>query len=242
MILKRKFICISVSLAVICLLAFFGSNIEKSVSVSSDFIQKPQIIIDAGHGGFDGGAVADDGTVEKNINLKISDALSKMLMVSGYEVIRTRTSDNSTEDNSGEKIASRKKSDLRNRLELMKKYPDGIFVSIHLNKFTTSSAKGSQVFYSPKTEDSHILGEKIQSAIAGMLQSENDRVIKKGNSSTFLLNNATIPAVIVECGFLSNKNELELLKSEEYQNKLAFCIFCGINNYFCKGDNNVTES
>ncbi|MBQ1988849.1 MAG: N-acetylmuramoyl-L-alanine amidase, partial [Clostridia bacterium] len=146
MILKRKVICISVSLAVICLIAFFGSNIEKSVSVSSDFIQKPQIIIDAGHGGFDGGAVADDGTVEKNINLKISDALSKMLMVSGYEVIRTRTSDNSTEDNNGEKIASRKKSDLKNRLELMKKYPDGIFVSIHLNKFTTSSAKGSQVF------------------------------------------------------------------------------------------------
>ncbi|MBQ1988964.1 MAG: N-acetylmuramoyl-L-alanine amidase, partial [Clostridia bacterium] len=85
-------------------------------------------------------------------------------------------------------------------------------------------------------------GENIQSAIIKMLKPQNERVIKKGNSSTYLLKNALIPAVIVECGFLSNKNELELLKSEEYQNKLAFCIFCGINNYFCKGDNNVTES
>lgn len=196
----------------------------------------------SGHGGFDGGAVAEDGTVEKNINLKISDTLSELLQISGYDVIRTRTADNSTEDSQDEKIAVRKKSDLKNRLELMKKYPDAVFVSVHLNKFTTSSAKGSQVFYSPNTEKSDILGESIQSSVIKMLQPDNTRVIKKATSSTYLLRNATVPAVIVECGFLSNNEELELLKSEEYQNKMAFCIFCGINDYFYKGDNNVIKS
>lgn len=241
--LYRKTLGVAILLLLVVLIAVVENFLSpESLPASGEIRITPQVIIDAGHGGFDGGAVADDGTIEKDINLKISDTLSELLRISGYEVIRTRDSDNSTEDNSEDKISSRKKSDLKNRLEIMKKYPDAVFVSIHLNKFTTSSAKGSQVFYSPKTEDSDVLGENIQSAIIKMLQPENERVIKKGNSSTYLLKNALIPAVIVECGFLSNKSELELLKNEDYQNKMAFSIFCGINNYFYKGDNNVTES
>jgi len=131
-----------------------------------------------------------------------------------------------------DKISTRKKSDLKNRLELMRDYPDAVFVSIHLNKFTTSAANGSQVFYSGKTEGSKILGNFIQSSIVNRLQPENTRVNKQATSSTYVLYNATIPAVIVECGFLSNKAELEKLKQEEYQQKMAFCIYCGINDYF----------
>ena len=144
----------------------------------------------------------------------------------------TRTTDSATDDVETKVIATRKKSDLKNRVSLMKEYPNGIFVSVHLNKFTTSAASGAQVFYSQNCDNSMELGESIQAQISGMLQPENKRVIKKGTSSTYLLKNATIPTVIVECGFLSNNRELELLKNEEYQQKMAFCVFCGILNYY----------
>lgn len=146
----------------------------------------------------------------------------------------TRCCDTSTEDNDAAKIAARKKSDLKNRLMTMSDYPDAVFVSVHLNKFTTSSASGSQVFYSGKGEESKQLGDCIQKCIIKQLQPYNDRVNKKATSSTYLLYNATVPAVLVECGFLSNKQELELLKTEEYQKQMAFSIYCGINNYFSK--------
>ena len=114
----------------------------------------------------------------------------------------------------------------------MDKYPDSLFVSIHLNKFTTSAASGSQVFYSGNTEQSKQLGEYIQSSIIKLLQPANTRVNKKATSSTYILYNATVPAVLVECGFLSNGAELENLKNEEYQQKMAFCIYCGIKEFF----------
>ncbi len=158
--------------------------------------------------------------------------LSKFLEKTGYEVILTRSDDSSTESDNSERIPSRKKSDLKNRLELMKSHPDAVFVSIHLNKFTTSAASGSQVFYSANDENSKPLGEKIQASIVKMLQPENKRVNKQATSSTYILYNAPIPAVLVECGFLSNSAELKMLKNEDYQNKMAFCIFCGINEYF----------
>ncbi len=182
----------------------------------------------ASHGGFDGGAIANDGTIEKDINLNISLYLERMLINSGFEVIMTRSTDTST-DTESEKF--HKKADLKNRLALMEEYPDSIFVSIHLNKFTTSAASGSQVFYSGKTESSKQLGEYIQGNIIKLLQPENKRVNKKATSSTYLLYNATVPTVLVECGFLSNPKDLEKLKSTQYQQKMAFCIYCGIKEF-----------
>lgn len=176
--------------------------------------------------------MAPDGTVEKDINLKICVTLAEFLKVGGYEVILTRNSDTSTDDAPTDKIAVRKKSDLKNRLNLMESYPDAVFVSVHLNKFTTSTASGSQVFYGGQNEESKELGLFIQSAITTRLQPDNDRVNKQATSSTYLLYNAKLPAVLVECGFLSNKSDLELLKQSDYQKKMAFCIYCGINDYF----------
>ncbi len=155
-----------------------------------------------------------------------------MLQQNGYDVIMTRTDDVATDSTDSETIAVRKKSDLKNRLELMTKYPDAVFVSIHLNKFTTSAANGSQVFYSGRNEKSKLLGEKIQGSIVSLLQPENTRVNKKATSSTYLLYNATIPAVLVECGFLSNSGELIKLKNPQYQKEMAFSIFCGITEFF----------
>ena len=215
----------------VCAGAVFNNKNTKSVTASADVTDKRTIIIDAGHGGFDGGAVADDGTTEKDINLSISLTLYKFLKQNGFCVIMTRMDDTSTEDTGEAKISSKKKSDLNNRLKLMNDYPESVFVSIHLNKFTTSAASGSQVFYSD-SEKAKELGEYIQKSIVNLIEPDNLRVNKKAGSSTFLLYNATVPAVIVECGFLSNKQELLLLKTKDYQDKLAFCIYCGIAEYF----------
>jgi N-acetylmuramoyl-L-alanine amidase len=193
------------------------------------------VFSNASHGGFDGGAVAGDGTVEKDINLNISLTLAKFLKQNGFRVIMTRESDVSTEDTESPQIASKKRNDLRNRLKLMGDYPDSVFVSVHLNKFTTSAAFGSQVFYS-KSEESAVLADKIQKAIVALIQPENTRVNKQATSSTYLLYNATIPAVLVECGFLSNEAELALLKQTDYQKKMAFSIYCGILEYFKEKD------
>ncbi|MEE1245530.1 MAG: N-acetylmuramoyl-L-alanine amidase [Acutalibacteraceae bacterium] len=206
----------------------------KYITVSASYKNRNTVILDAGHGGFDGGAVASDGTVEKEINLKITLAAAKFLRQSGFNVILTRENDVSTDDVETEKISTRKKSDLKNRLNLMKDYKDAVFVSIHLNKFTTSAANGSQVFYS-RSEESKRLGDCIQKSIVAKLQPENTRVNKLATSSTYLLYNATVPSVLVECGFLSNKSELEKLKDKDYQNKMAFSIYCGILEYF-KGE------
>jgi len=207
---------------------FKGQN-GRRASSNSD---KAVIIIDAGHGGFDGGAVAGDGTVEKDINLNISLCLSELLAFNGYDVVLTRNSDTGTEDDASKPIQTRKVSDLKNRLALMNKYDDAIFVSIHLNKFNSAAAKGAQVFYAPKNSDSARLGQSVQTAVKNLLQPDNERLIKKATKSTYLLYNAEIPAVIVECGFLSNAAELKLLKNEEYQRQMAFAVYSGINEYF----------
>lgn len=227
---KSSSVAVALLTVVVSLLIGKGTTAKKSVNVSSAVYNTKTVIIDAGHGGFDGGAVAHDGTAEKNINLAISKTLRDILEFNGYKVIMTRVEDVATNSVEGA-IASKKKSDLTNRLELMKKYPDAVYVSIHLNKFTTSAAFGAQVFYSANDKRSEQLGQSIQQSVVSLLQKDNTRVIKKGTKSTFLLYNATVPAVIVECGFLSNTAELKLLKDKEYQSKMAFAVSKGIISF-----------
>jgi N-acetylmuramoyl-L-alanine amidase len=216
----------------IALLVVAGITRDVVINAKADTDRRPIIILDAGHGGFDGGAVASDGTVEKDINLSISMKLADILRFEGFRVIMTRTEDTGTEDDSAAAIAKRKKSDLENRLKLMSEYPDSVYVSVHLNKFTSSSASGAQVFYTPNFNEAKVLGENIQSAVKNLIQPDNTRVVKRGTSSTYILKKATVPTVIVECGFLSNSGELKLLKTEKYQSKLAFAVSVGIKEYF----------
>lgn len=212
---------------------YYGSNgYDAQITSSGSLDLKPIIIIDAGHGGFDGGAVADDGTVEKDINLSIALKLGNMLRVCGYNVIFTREEDKGTDNLENGSIAQRKKDDLKNRLELMSGFSDAVFVSIHLNKFSVRSAKGAQVFYSPNGEASKLLSNEIQNSVKEQLQKDNSRVSKIASKDIYLLYNAPIPAVIVECGFISNPAELTLLKDENYQTKLSFAVLCGILSYY----------
>ena len=193
--------------------------------------QKSVVLANSAHGGFDGGASAADGTVEKDINLSIAQKVAAILKFNGYNVIMTRTEDTGTEDNESDAIAKRKKSDLNNRLQIMKDNSDAIYVSIHLNKFTTSAASGAQVFYTKNYKEANELANLVQTSIVKLLQPDNTRVVKQGTDSTFLLKNAAVPAIIVECGFLSNKQDLEKLKSDDYQSQMAFAICGGILNF-----------
>ncbi len=230
--LLKRFTPQFVLLSIICVIATFGYIKSEVIGVGSLAEISHTIIIDAGHGGFDGGASASDGTVEKDINLNISQKLSEILRLNGYKVIMTRDSDTGTEDDTSLEIAKRKKSDMSNRLQLMMDNADAVFVSIHLNKFTTSSANGAQVFYTKNYKQAYDLANCVQNSVKKLLQPENTRAIKQGTSSTYLLKNAAVPAIIVECGFLSNDNELEKLKDNDYQLQMAIAIAGGIMDFY----------
>ena len=239
MIVLKKLIFVVLPCFVSLLLFIFTFllyNPISPVSQSEHSINQPIVIIDAGHGGFDGGAVASDGTVEKDINLEIAKYLQEYVTFMGFDTIMTRESDNSIEDEGLQSVRERKSSDLHNRMKIMKETENAIFVSIHQNKYSIEKYKGAQVFYSPETkEESSLLAQSIQESIINTIQKDNTRQIKECGTSVFLMYNAVKPAVLVECGFLSNNEELKLLNTPEYQKKLAFCIAIGIQNYVCKG-------
>ena len=232
MILFKRFMVCALCVAVTLTSVYFFKSAEQISVMSENSDIRPTIIIDAGHGGFDGGALAEDGTLEKDLNLKIAKRLKHLLLQGGFYVIMIRNDDVSVEDDPEQSIAKRKVSDMKRRLEIIKSHPNAIFVSIHLNKYTTASPRGAQVFYSVNVQNSSVLADKIQSSFKALLQPENNRSTKAAGKEIFLLYNATIPAVIVECGFLSNCDELSLLKNEEYQTKSAIAIYCGILEYF----------
>lgn len=191
----------------------------------------PIIVIDAGHGGEDGGAVADDGTNEKDINLDIALQLNEFFKSSGFKTIMTRDTDKAIYDDGCEDIKSKKVSDMHNRLAIFNKEENSIVISVHQNKFEQKKYSGTQVFYSPNNSNSEILADKIRLSVKGMLQPENEREIKKSDKNIYLLYNCKQPSVIVECGFISNDEELSKLKTEEYQKQIAFSIYCGCLEY-----------
>ncbi len=224
---------------VICAIVFassfgFYDNYSAEADTKLNTVT-PTIIIDPGHGGFDGGALTNDGFPEKDINLEISIYLKKMLDLWGYNTVITRESDISLEDEGLTTIRQRKKSDIHNRMAVMESIDNAVFVSIHQNHYSVERYSGAQVFYSRNfSEESCQLAEYIQESIVSVLQPHNTRLVKECGDSVYLMYNAVKPAVLVECGFLSNNEESELLKTDAYRRKMAFCIAMGIQNYTLK--------
>ncbi len=192
------------------------------------------IIIDAGHGGEDGGAVADDGTVEKNINLDISLKLEKLLKLYGFDVIMVRSTDRLIYSDDSVTIRQKKVSDIRNRMKIIDDNPDALFVSIHQNKYDASSVHGAQVFYSKNNPESQLLAQSIQNSVVASIQPDNNRKVKPTGTEIYLLYHAKSVAVMAECGFISNYEELSLLKQDSYKLKLAMAIADGIVDYCFK--------
>ncbi len=230
---RRKSILALFASFVVVVATVFGMNQVREAPVVLTIAQqteRPTIIIDPGHGGMDGGATAN-GLIEKDINLAISLNLKDLLSIQGFRVIMTREDDRSLHDDGLTQIARQKRSDMYHRLDVMKQNPKAIFISIHQNKFEQSSSRGAQIFYSQNLPDSQKLADSIQASFQTLLQPDNKREIKAAQNNLFLLYEAQIPAVMVECGFISNPEEAANLSSQEYQKQVAFAVSQGLTQF-----------
>lgn len=228
--LKRAILIFAVMLAVVTYLVvtLYKPDADDVFADAS----RPTVIVDAGHGGADGGAVGVGGSIEAELNLAIAKKVRAFLEKKCYNVIMIRETADGVET-SGESIREKKLSDMRHRLSLVNESGADIFVSIHMNTFSDGSYHGAQVFYSGNGEGSKALAECLQTSLK-KLDETNTRRAKKADGGIYLLKRANIPAVIAECGFLSNEKEERALSDEIYQRKLAACISRGIENYFAE--------
>ena len=189
------------------------------------------IVVDAGHGEPDGGAVSSNGISEAEINLKIALKLQNLLEQSGATVILTRSDENGIYDLDKETLKQKKVSDIKNRVKIGNSSSADIFVSIHLNKIPQQQYSGWQTFFKKDCENGKKLATAIQENLKQAVQKENDRVPMKIDN-VYIVKNVEIPLTIVECGFLSNTEEEKQLQYDNYQNRLAWGIYNGIIDYF----------
>ncbi len=276
--MKEKWVCILLTTSLTVLLLFGMMERQQPRPVFSTGSELPILVLDAGHGGFDGGAVGADGTMEQDINLSIAYRVQALCGLFGYPVQMTRTDEQALDYVEGrsvrenkvadikarERIAYRvqalcglfgypvqmtrtdeqaldyvegrsvrenKVADIKARERIVNNVENPVFLSIHLNKFQDPQYYGAQVFYSKNHPDSKILAEKTQEAMIAGIQNGNIRRAKPAVPTIYLMKNLTCPAVIVECGFLSNPEEERKLGDSGYQKRLALCIFEGWKKY-----------
>ncbi len=222
------------TLSLVFILAFsfvLAMNYASLTTVSQNIGSVKTVIVDAGHGGEDGGTQSSAGVLEKDINLDISLKIGALLRLIGYNVVYTRTDDSLHYGDDAIRQRQKKVSDIHYRMDIMKNHPDAVFLSIHQNYFTQSKYHGAQVFYSNNNALSKMLAQKLQDNIRTLIQPENDRQIKASDADVYLLYHAESPAVMVECGFMSNPGEALLLSDSEYQKKISLAIVAGIEEY-----------
>ena len=188
----------------------------------------PTVIIDAGHGGEDGGAIGKNGAYEKDINLELAKKLKAILDEQGIPCVLTRSTDVLLYDRNTDYEGRKKRLDLLARKEFAEKYENAIFISIHQNSYPKEQYKGFQAYYSPNDPSSRSLALLIEKSVKNSLQPSNARSAKQADSSIYLLDKIMLPAVLLECGFLSNAEECRLLCQESYQNDLCDAIVEGI--------------
>lgn len=188
------------------------------------------IILDAGHGGEDCGAVGTTGVLEKDLNMQLAEEIGTLLTEKGYTVIYTRTEDKLLYTPEEDIKGIRKISDLKNRCALANQYPSALFVSIHMNSYSSPKYSGLQVYYTDGNDASICLATRIQTSVRELLQTENNRTTKSGKG-IYILENTEPVSVLIECGFLTNPEECKKLSEKEYQKQLSSAIVCGIIEY-----------
>lgn len=222
------------SAALICIFLFgallYASFDGQPQVMTASAEVRPVVVIDAGHGGEDSGAVAN-GILEKDINLSIALKLRDMLTAAGYTVVMTRDTDVSIYDSAASTVHEKKVSDMKNRAAIINGSGQNILISIHQNKFEQSKYSGTQMFYSGNNPKSAELAECLRRSVTGLLQPDNKRELKQDDGSIYILKQASVPAVIVECGFISNEAEAAKLKTDKYQTEMAFAVMCGFLDY-----------
>ena len=189
------------------------------------------VILDPGHGGEDGGAVGAGDVYEKDLNLAIAKEVESYLKMNGISVICTRNEDILLYDRNVDYKGRKKMLDLAARLKISRETENSVFVSIHMNAFPQTQYSGLQVYYSPNDDTSADLAALIQNNTKSLLQPTNTRKIKSASSNIYLLDRITTPAVLVECGFLSNAEECALLSDAEYRQKLSLILATAIAQF-----------
>jgi N-acetylmuramoyl-L-alanine amidase len=212
----------------------FGIAEKTQATTSLGVASKPSsshtktVILDAGHGGEDGGASSADGILEKDLNLALALTMHDILTASGVSVILTRETDTLLYDINVDFQGRKKMLDMQARIKITNAAINPVFVSLHMNTYPNPSCQGVQVWYSANNEASETLAKIIHATTQEMLQHENDRPVKRSGSSIYLLHHLECPAVLVECGFLSSPEEAALLNDAAYRQQLALTLCMGI--------------
>lgn len=227
-----KYIIIAVAVMITILFIVKIKNTSEDVMKYMPVTDKT-IVLDAGHGGIDPGAMNKDKTVlEKDINLQITMKIKELIEASGGNVILTRDKDVSLYEEGNNKTTRQKYNEnLKNRKKIIENSQADMFISIHLNSFEDSKYYGAQTFYPAGKEDGKSLAQIIQTELKRVADNTNNREIKP-REDLYLIKENQMPSVLIECGFLSNENEAKLLADEEYQEKIAWAIYVGIQKYF----------
>ena len=215
--------CVLAVVIVLSWVIVFFLEQETTALQPTSVTQASTLILDAGHGGEDGGAVSITGVPESQINLEIVKKMDSILGFYGVSPVLLRAEDRSLHDSGASTLREKKVSDLKNRVEAIEAVPNGVLVSIHQNTYTDSRYHGSQAFYAPTDGSSELAGH-IQNQLHMRLQPDNSRNCKQIPDTVYLMNHISCPAVLVECGFLTNPEEEALLRDQQYQKKLAAVI------------------
>lgn len=227
----KKALTVVLVLAIVISAMYLHQSLSMpEMSVMAEEVKIPVLIIDAGHGGADGGATTDDGVLESDINLEIAKKLNAMAHLYGVETVMTRETAEINYPSEADTIAKQKVYDQKNRVALINSYQEGILISIHQNFYPDARPSGAQALYGHTTE-SETLGKLLHENLVTVLDPENRRVACPIDDSIYLMRNAECTAVLVECGFLSNPQEAALLNSTAYQNKISIVLLASYLEY-----------
>lgn len=215
--------------AILSFLCFRRQNFDQMVWGPAQF-QVHTLVIDAGHGGEDGGAVSPGGVIESGVNLSIARRMDLLAGLYGVPAVMLRSEDVSLHSEDARTLREKKVSDLHNRVDMVENTENAVLISIHQNTYPSGKYRGAQVFYSNERLSAQ-WAELTQETLRLSLNQENQREAKVIPDSIYLMNHITCPALLVECGFLSNPEEEQLLQSELYQTKLAVSIVSAYLQY-----------
>lgn len=221
--MKRDILLLALCLCVLAGVNWLGGRRSVPVAAATELRGKWTLILDAGHGGEDGGASTSSGTRESDINLAIVLKTQALMAFLGDEPQLTRDRDASLHSGGAETLRQKKVSDLKNRVALVESIPNALLISVHQNHFTDPRYSGSQVFFNDG-DWNRCWGERTQEIFRKMLDAGNDRKAKPMPDSIYLFDHVSCPAILVECGFLSNGEEAALLSTEAYQKKVAVAL------------------
>lgn len=221
---KLLLVLFSLVLVIIPFITRISNDSSETDAAKLHRHSKYTVVIDAGHGGKDAGTIGIDGTMEKGINLSIALTLYDYLRVCGIDAVLVRNGDFEIY---GEREI-RDHSDLYNRLDFVNSIENSMLISIHQNHFENEREWGCQIWYSPNDESSKVIADKALSSVKELLQPTNQRENKVSGSDYYILYKASVPSIMIECGFMSNAKENELLKTPDYQKNFAFAVTAGI--------------